>query len=450
MHPTLISYRRRLCRSLVGFVLAILTMHGPLVPALPTFSAVAILAAPQTVVAQSRTRSSGGYSRPGGYSSRTPSFGGSSWDRRPSVSGGYSRPPASIPGRSSGSWNLPRSPSDQALARQSSREALETFRQRSQPETYTRRPSIGSPGPWDGPRRRDPVWDTRAAREDWYGRSGWSPPPTAGRTLPQFGGWDAMFVWYLLSTLSQPGHADFFHHHATDPGYTAWRAEAERLAVADPAVRQKLAELDARLTTMQEQPRSRDYLPPDTPPTIALADREADDSGSGLGFILLLVLIGVVVWFAWRRLGAGRRERAAGGASGQPSGTSYRPDWFRVGMTFPVDPSPFILAANMTHVQAPEGATASGLISVEAVGEVSTDGVRWHRLYLPGGQCFFQVHLDAEGQPDECRYFSRFDEIVPAGPDEWAFWLDAAEGAIGWPEFQTKDGKVYTRVWSQG
>ena len=35
-------------------------------------------------------------------------------------------------------------------------------------------------------------------------------------------------------------------------------------------------------------------------------------------------------------------------------------------------------------------------------------------------------------------------------PGKWAFWLDAAEGAIGWPEFQTKDGKVYTRVWSQG
>jgi hypothetical protein len=39
---------------------------------------------------------------------------------------------------------------------------------------------------------------------------------------------------------------------------------------------------------------------------------------------------------------------------------------------------------------------------------------------------------------------------VPAGPEEWAFWLDAADGAIGWREFQTKDNKVYTRVWSQG
>ena len=85
---------------------------------------------------------------------------------------------------------------------------------------------------------------------------------------------------------------------------------------ADPSVRQKLAELDTRLTAMQEKPRSKDYLPPDTPPAIALAaDRGADDSGWGLGFILLLVLVGVVVWFAWRRLSAGRRAREAGGAS---------------------------------------------------------------------------------------------------------------------------------------
>jgi hypothetical protein len=258
-----------------------------------------------------------------------------------------------------------------------------------------------------------------------------------------------MFVWYLLNTLSQPGHADFFHHHATDPGYNAWRAEADRLAAADPSVRQKLAELDARLAAMQDKPRSRDYVPPDTPSGIALAtDREADDAGSGLGFIVFLLLIGVVVWFVWRRLSAGRR--ASAGSGSQPSGTAYRPDWFRVGMTFPVDPAPFILAANMTHVRAPEGATDSGLISVETVGEVTTDGVRWHRLYLPGGQDFFQVHLDADGQPDECRYFSLFDEIVPASPEEWAFWLDAAEGAIGWPEFQTKDNKLYARVWSQG
>ena len=77
-------------------------------------------------------------------------------------------------------------------------------------------------------------------------------------------------------------------------------------------------------------------------------------------------------------------------------------------------------------------------------------GVRWQRVYLPGGQRFFQVHLDADGQPDECRYFSLLDEIVPSSSEEWAFWLDEAEGVIGWPEFQAKDGKVYTRIWTQG
>ena len=194
MRPTLISFRRRLCRSLVGFVIAILTTYGPAQTALSTFATVAVLAAPQTVAAQSQSRSSGGYTRPGGYSTRKPSLGGSAWDRRPSVSGGYGRPTASMPSRSGSAWSLPRSASDQALSRQSSREALEAFRQRSQPEGYSRRPSLGSSGPWDGARRSDPVRETRAAREDWYSRSGWSPPSSAGRALPQFGMWDAMFV----------------------------------------------------------------------------------------------------------------------------------------------------------------------------------------------------------------------------------------------------------------
>jgi hypothetical protein len=215
-------------------------------------------------------------------------------------------------------------------------------------------------------------------------------------------------------------------------------------------LRQKLAELDARLAAMQGQPRARDYLPPDATPEVALARRgERPDAGGGLGLILLVVLIGVVVWFAWRRLSS-RRTHTAAEASRTPAGTSYRPNWFRVGMTLPVDPAPFILAADATHVRAPEGATASGLLSVEAVSEVSADEVHWHRLYLPGGQCFFQVHLDTAGQPDECRYFSLLDEVMPSGPQEWAFWLDTAEGMIGWPEFQTKDGKVYARLWAQG
>ncbi len=116
-------------------------------------------------------------------------------------------------------------------------------------------------------------------------------------------------------------------------------------------------------------------------------------------------------------------------------------------MTFPVDPAPFVLAAGATKVAPPEG---SGMISVEALGLLSDGSIALHRLYLPGRRSFFQLHLDQAGTPDECRYFSQIDEVTPASQEEWGFWLDPAQGLIGWPQFQTKDGKTYGRVWAPG
>ena len=169
MRPTAMSCKQRLRRSLAGLVVAALTMQGPVEIALSTW-AVVVYATPQTVVAQSQSRSSGGYTRPGGSSKRTPSFGGSAWDRKPSMSGAYGRPTSSMPSRSSSAWNLPKSASDKDLARQSSRDALAAFRQRSQPEGSSRRPSTGWSGSWDGARRRDSTWETTATRGDWYKR----------------------------------------------------------------------------------------------------------------------------------------------------------------------------------------------------------------------------------------------------------------------------------------
>lgn len=134
------------------------------------------------------------------------------------------------------------------------------------------------------------------------------------------------------------------------------------------------------------------------------------------------------------------------------SGEGYAPSLFRVGMTITLDPAPFVLAAGKTKVTMPQ-AVAGGehsLISVERVGTLSIGNVTLTRLYLPGGGGFFQLHLLAAGQPDECRYFSPLDEVRPASPDEWGFWLDDAEGAIGMPDFQAKDGKQYWRAWSPG
>jgi hypothetical protein len=90
------------------------------------------------------------------------------------------------------------------------------------------------------------------------------------------------------------------------------------------------------------------------------------------------------------------------------------------------------------------------MISVEAVGLVEDAGTQLHRLYLPGATAFFQLHLGAHGAPDECRYFARLDEIQPVDQAEWGQWLDPTQGMIGWPAFQTKDGKTYGRAWAPG
>ena len=133
------------------------------------------------------------------------------------------------------------------------------------------------------------------------------------------------------------------------------------------------------------------------------------------------------------------------------SGERYVPDRFRVGMVMALDPTPFILATGATKVPAPVTDAGSARISIEAVGQVSTSqGAQLLRLYLPEQRGMFQLHLDRGGNPDECRFFARIDEVTPADPGEWGVWLNPSDGMIGWPQFQTKDGKVYDRAWAPG
>ena len=132
------------------------------------------------------------------------------------------------------------------------------------------------------------------------------------------------------------------------------------------------------------------------------------------------------------------------------SGEAYTPDKFRVGMTMGFDPTPFLLAGDATKVAAPAPDAGSTRLSIDEVGQLSGQGVSLTRLYLPERRGYFQLHLDSAGNPDECRYFTPIDAITPADPNEWGAWLDPNEGMIGWPQFQTKDGKLYDRVWASG
>lgn len=132
------------------------------------------------------------------------------------------------------------------------------------------------------------------------------------------------------------------------------------------------------------------------------------------------------------------------------SGEGYTPQHFRVGMTLTCDPTPFILAAGATKMPMPETGGGNLLVNVQAVGRAGDGAAQLVRLYLPDRRSMFQLHLDRSGNPDECRFFALIDEVTPADASEWAAWLDPAEGMIGWPEFQTKDGKLYTRAWAPG
>jgi hypothetical protein len=388
------------------------------------------------------TRRSGGYGLPGGGSGG----GFTAPARRPSVgSGGYGAPayprrapPVSGYGGSGAGFG-----GDREISRQSSGQSLQQYRNSQQPPPQPdRRPSAGYADPWgnDGV-RRPPTNGWGGGVAPGYGNGGWY---TGGRGYPpyvptqHFGVWDGLLLWGLLNTLSQPGRSQFFYSNQDDPGYRQWRTQMNAAAAQDPAIREKLDDLDRQVAQLQGQPKTPGVLPPGSANTGA-TQQEVD--GDDMVFVVLALGAGLFVlfWF-WRR----RRAQPAGTPVPALSGSARTR--FRVGMTFPVDPTPFVLAAVNTKVTGIDGEMAN----VEAVGVLMDGNIPLNRLYLPGRTNFFQMHLGRDGNPDECRYFSKLDEVSPASQDEWGVWLDPAQGLIGWPQFQTKDGKTYDRVWSPG
>ena len=453
-----------------------------------------VLAGGVTSEAAAQARSSGGYSRPrsGGYA-RTPSFGGTRVaPRTPSSrsyggSGGYSLPsagsrrPSILPPGTSSGW-------DRGYSQERSSEALNRMRRQQQEATRPQQlPPAAQPGAQPGTRpgsQPDPGWWRRGGTRGggygggyagnpvprnggWFRDRGFSPGGLGGLAQGNFGLWSGVFLGYLLSNLGRAGATDFFHNHQDDPGYRDWRAQAEQQAQADPEIRRQLDELDRRLAERRDQPRDPNYLPPDVPPEVAMAPRDdvrtpttaapADEAGTpSLLWLLILGGGGAFALLAFRRSRAGATATpATGGRDIRPTTPRPGADFsaaprFRLGMTLTCDPTPFLLGGAALKVPPPSFTQGSPQVSVQAIGRIREGTEELTRLYLPNGQGYFQIHLDAQGQMDECRYFAVIDEVTPADANEWSAWLDPQQGMIGWPEFQTKDGKTYARAWAPG
>ena len=464
-------------RRLQACALSLLLLAEPAAALrLAVIGSATVMATPDAAQARS-FRSSGGYSRSRSYSSRTPSFGSSSSysQRTPSTSGGYSRPSSGGSSWFGGSSSSSQSTGDRAFSRQRSGAALQGYRtqqeEASQPPSTstTGTSSTGGGSGWfgGGGNGGSGYGGGYGSRSGWFGNRGWSAPGYAYGGPRRFGIWDGLFLWFMLDHLTRPGYGQFFYNHQNDPGYQQWRAEADQRAQDNPELRQKLDALDQKVVQDQGQPRDPNYLPPDVPQDVATADDRRTPTtalasqGGSTGWLLVAFLAGAIT-LSYAALSHRRKTRAQGsgtmstlGSAGamlrhKLSGELYRPEHFRVGMTLTADPTPFILASGSTKVPVPDAGGGNLLVSVQAVGRVEDGNASLVRLYLPDKRSLFQLHLDAAGKPDECRFFGLIDEVSPADPNEWGAWLDPAQGMIGWPDFQTKDGKIYGRAWAPG
>jgi hypothetical protein len=353
-------------------------------------------------VTTSALADSGGYRRP-----QVSAPHSSGWSSGSSSSGGYRRP------STYGSGYTSHSAGDLSVSRTNSAQALQQYRasqqqqQQQQQRQQQRRPPVSGP---------DFGW----AGGGYTSRR----PPAYAQPMYSAGGFGSPTFWAMLAALSAVDRAAYFRQSQYDPAYQQWRQQAVR----DPGTASRLAQLGDQAAA---QPVN--------------AGASAPSTSSGFGIVWMVLFIGgavfVLLWVA-------RRRAASGPATGVPPGLAgTSATRFRVGQTIPLDPAPFLLAAGATKVKQP---TETGMISIEAVGLLEDAGVQLNRLYLPGRTAFFQLHLGGDGTPDECRYFSRLDEVQPASQSEWGEWLDPAQGMIGWPAFQTKDGQTYDRAWAPG
>ncbi|WP_300668499.1 DUF2491 family protein [Desulfoluna sp.] len=119
-----------------------------------------------------------------------------------------------------------------------------------------------------------------------------------------------------------------------------------------------------------------------------------------------------------------------------------------LGSSLVLDQTPFLI-----HGEAITQPKPGAESLVFAYGRMELGEALVHRFYLessddPDQKSVLQVVV-GEGI-EECRLFAALDEVYPESADEWDFWIGEADGYIGLPAFEDKEGRPYERVWGDG
>ena len=120
-----------------------------------------------------------------------------------------------------------------------------------------------------------PTYQTYVIQRQGY-YSAYHPSPYVYSYAPRYGMWDAMFMWMMLDNMN----SSMYYHHRNDADYMAWRADAERQAQNDAAVKAKLQQMDQKIKELEAQktPVNPAYMPEGVDPSVAMAQDVAEQS----------------------------------------------------------------------------------------------------------------------------------------------------------------------------
>jgi TRAP-type uncharacterized transport system substrate-binding protein len=111
----------------------------------------------------------------------------------------------------------------------------------------------------------------RDRRDSFYRTSSYTAPTYVYNTAPSFGMWDGMFWWWVMSNSSHNASAaSMAHNYQADPGYLAWKREAEKLSTDNAELKAKL-EAHNKVVLAQTGKPDPSFMPKDIPANVMLS-----------------------------------------------------------------------------------------------------------------------------------------------------------------------------------